>query len=67
MNVAATTSSLLINQCHLALKITDVALEGLSLLHFDGEEVVVVLLKLLLRGILVEEDVADLLKTPERL
>ena len=38
-------------------------LEGLSLLHLDGEEVV---LKLLLRGILVEEGVPDLLKAPER-
>ena len=34
-----------------------------SLLHLDGEEVV---LKLLLRCILVEESVTDLLKAPER-
>jgi len=33
-----------INQYHLALEITDVALEGLSLLHLDGEEVVVIIL-----------------------
>ena len=43
-----------INQCHLALEIIDVALEGLSLLHLDSEEVVSVLLKILSRVILVK-------------
>ena len=55
-----------INQYHLALKITDVPLKGLSLLHLDGEEVVVIILKLISRDILVEEGVDDLFKTPER-
>ena len=53
--------------CHLVLKITDVALESLSLLHLNDEEVVVVLLKLLPRGILVEEGVINFLKDLERL
>ena len=42
-NIIAT----IINHSHLVLKITDVAFEGLSWLHLDGEEVVVALLKLL--------------------
>ena len=58
--------TIVINQCHLAMEITDVSLQGLSLLHLDGKEVVVVLV-LMPRGILVEESVADFLKAPERL
>ena len=61
-NIVATV----INHGHLALKIIDVALEGLSWLHLDCEEVVVVPLALLPRGVLVEEDVANLLKDSER-
>ena len=58
--------TIVINQRHLALEITDIALQGLSLLHLDSEEVVVVLLELLSRGILVEKGVANFLKAPER-
>ena len=36
-----------IDQCHLTLKIIDVALEGFPLLHLDRKEMVIVLLKLL--------------------
>ena len=46
-------------------KITDVALDSLSLLYLDGDEVVV-LLKFLPRGILVEKSVADFLEAQER-
>jgi len=45
----------------LVLKITDASLEGFSWLHLHHEEMIGVLLKLLLQGILVEEHVADLL------
>ena len=51
---------------HLVLKITDVAFESLSWLHLDGEEVVIVLLKLLSRCILVEESIANLFEASER-
>jgi len=57
--------AIVIDQHHLTLKITDVALQSFSLLHLDHKEMVVVLLKLLSRGILVEEGAADLLKAPE--
>ena len=40
--------------------------EGLSWLHLDCEEVVAIFLEFLPRGILVEEDVANLLKASER-
>jgi len=45
---------------------TDATFKGFFMLHFDGENIVTVLLELLLRGILVEEGIADLLKAPER-
>ena len=61
-NIIATV----INYGHLALEITDVALECLSWLHLDCEEVIVILLKLLSRGVLIEDDVANLLKASER-
>ena len=48
-----------IDQCHLTLKITDVALECFFMFHLDREEMVV-LLKFLSRGILVKEDTANL-------
>jgi len=51
---------------HLVLKITDVAFESLSWLHLNGEDVIVVLLKLLSQGVLVEEDIANLFEAPER-
>ena len=56
---------IVIDQGHLTLKITDVALESFSLLHHDCEEMIVVLL-LLSSGILVKEVTADLLKILER-
>jgi len=43
-NIIATV----INHSHLVLKITDVAFEGFSWLHLDGEKMIVVLLKLML-------------------
>ena len=55
-----------INQRHLGMEIADVTLQGLSLLHLDGEEVVVVLLEFLSRGILVEKGIADFLEAPKR-
>ena len=48
------------------MEIINVAFDGLSWLHLDGEKVVVVLLKLLPRGVLVEEGIANLLEAPER-
>ena len=42
-----------INQCHLALEIINVALQGVSLSHLDYKEMVDVLLELLPRGELV--------------
>jgi len=56
----------IINHDHLILKITDVALEGLSWLYLDGEEVVDIPLELLSRGILVEEDITNILKASDR-
>jgi len=56
----------IMNHGHLVLEITYVAFEYLSWLHLDGEEVVVVLLKLLPRGVLVEESVINLLEVLER-
>jgi len=44
---------------------TDVALESLSLLHPDRKEMVTILFELLLRRILVEEDIIDLLEAAE--
>ena len=49
-----------------SLEITDATLQGLSLLYLDDDEVVAFLLELLPRGILVEEGIADFLKTLER-
>ena len=45
---------IVINHGHLVLKINDVAFEDLFWLHLDGEEVIVILLKLLPRGVLVK-------------
>jgi len=45
---------------------TDVALESLSLLHPDRKEMVTILFELLLRRVLVEEDIIDLLEAAER-
>jgi len=36
--------STIVNHSHMVMEITDVVFEGLSGLHFDGEEVVVVFL-----------------------
>jgi len=55
-----------VNHGQLVLKITYVAFEGLSWFHFDGEEVVAVFLKLLLRCILVEEGITNLFEAPDR-
>jgi len=60
-NIAATA----INHGHLVLKITDIAFEGLSWLHLDGEEVIDVL-KLLPRGVLIEEGITKFLEALER-
>jgi len=56
-NIVAT----IINHSHLVMNITNVAFDGLSWLHFDGEEVVAVLLKFLSRGVLIEKCIANLL------
>ena len=61
-NIVATV----INHDHLILKITDVVLEGLTWLHLDCDEVIVVPLDFLSQGILVEENVANLLKASDR-
>ena len=52
--------------CELVLKVADVRLEAIILPHFDGEEVVVVLLGFLVRSILGEERLSYLLVTVER-
>ena len=56
----------IVNHGQLVLKITYVAFEGLSWFHFDGEEMVVVFLKLLLRCILIEEGIANLFEALDR-
>ena len=50
----------------LALEEANVRLEAVTLPHFDGEEMMVVLLSLLARGILSEKRFAYLLKVAER-
>ena len=55
-----------INHGHLTLKIANVAFESFSFLHLERNEMVVVLLEFLPRGVLVEKSIADLLEAPER-
>jgi len=55
-----------INQGHLALKMTDAVLESFSVLHFGRKKMIAILFELLSRGVLVEEDITDLLKALER-
>ena len=49
------------------MKVTDVGLEAITLPHFDGEKMVVVLLGLPARGILSEEHFNYLLEIVERM
>ena len=53
------------NFSQLALKVDDVGLEAITLPHFDGEKVVVILLDLLTGGILSEECLSYLFKIAE--
>jgi len=57
----------IIHQSHLALEITDILLEALPRLHFDGDEVVVVLLELPSGSVLVVEDLLHLFEALESL
>jgi len=52
---------------HLALEVTDVGLEAITLPHFDAQEVVVVPFDFSTRGILIEERFDDLLEGVERM
>jgi len=61
-NIIATV----INHGHLVLEISDVEFEGLSWRRLDGEEVVDFHFKFMSRGVLVEEGIANLLKTSVR-
>ena len=61
-NIIATV----INHSHMVLEITDIAFDGIFWLHLDGEEVVATLLKLLSRGILIEEGITNLLEASEK-
>ena len=50
----------------LVLKVTNVQLEVVTLSHFDGEEVVVILLSFLAGGVLGEKCLSYLLEIVER-
>ena len=54
------------NLDELVLEVANVELEVIILSHFDGEEVVVILLNLLAGGVLGEECLSYLLETLER-
>ena len=49
----------------LALEVTNIGLEAIALPHFDGKNVVVVLLDLSARGVLGEEHIDYLLEVVE--
>ena len=53
------------NLGELVLEVADVRLEAVSLSHFDGEEVVVILLGFSMRGILGEERLGYLFEIVE--
>ena len=55
------------NFSYLALEVTNVGLEVVSLPYFDGEKVVVIFLGLSTRGILSEKYFRYLLKTMEKM
>ena len=59
--------SLYLYTSHLALQISGILFEAIPKLHFDGEEVVVVLLEPPSGSVLVVEGLLHLLKAPERL
>jgi len=56
-----------IYQSHLDLEITDILLEALPMLHFEGEKMVAVLLELSTGSVLVVEGMLHLLESLERL